>query len=85
MAIKSQDDKTTEAWEESLASYEKSNRQNKLELERNENISQFLKNLKPHNKKKYVKRPAKTTVAIKNERGIWYRNDLDKSVTFAII
>lgn len=63
-----------------------------LAKERNENTGQYLRKLKPQNKNKehelynatkYLKRPAKTNVPIKNANGLWCRTDVQKSTAFA--
>lgn len=63
-----------------------------LEKEKNQNLGQYLSKLRPQNKNKehdlhratkYLKRPVKRNVPIKNVNGVWCRSDEQKSTAFA--
>ena len=63
-----------------------------LERERNEDINSYLRELKPQNKNKeyelynatkYLKRPVKRNIPIKNSNNAWLRTDKEKSNAFA--
>lgn len=63
-----------------------------LAQEKNQNTGLYLSKLRPHNKNKehdlygatkYLKRPVKRNVPIKNANGLWCRSDEQKSMAFA--
>lgn len=63
-----------------------------LAKEKNDSVGQYLKKLTPHNHNsdyhlynatKYLKRPTKRNVPIRNTSGIWCKTDAQKSAAFA--
>lgn len=64
----------------------------RLAEQKNDNTALYLKKLSPNNKNKdhelfnatkYLKRPTKRNIPIKNEHGSWCRTDSEKATTFA--